>query len=114
MRALVALFSILTLVVMIGLTTAASLDRGILQAWDELWPDLWFRATLADAYFAFFTVYLWIAWRERTLAARALWLLLLVGLGSMGIALYLLLRFLPGQPGGDGAGSPGRRAEATG
>jgi hypothetical protein len=84
---------------MIGLTTAASLDRGIFVALEELWPDLWFRATLADAYFAFLAAYLWVFRRERKLAARALWFVLFMGLGSMGIALYLLIRYLPGRPG---------------
>jgi hypothetical protein len=96
MKIFVAIFFGLVLVVMIGLTTAASLDRGIFVALDDLWPDLWFRATLADAYLAFLTVYLWVAWRERTFAARVLWFVVFMGLGSIGIALYVLTRFLPG------------------
>jgi hypothetical protein len=98
MKAFVAIFFGSVLIVMIGLTTAASLDRGIFVALDDLWPDLWFRATLADAYFAFLTVYLWVAWRERTIAARVLWFFVFMGLGSIGIALYVLTRFLPGKP----------------
>ena len=56
-------------------------------------PD---RHARIDAYFAFLTVWLWVAWRERTLTARLLWLAVFLGLGSIGIALYVLTRVLPG------------------
>jgi len=98
MKRFLAVFFGAVLVVMIGLTIVASLDRGVFVALEDLWPDLWFRATLADAYFAFLTVYLWVAWRERTMAARVLWFVVFMGLGSIGIALYVLTRFLPGEP----------------
>jgi hypothetical protein len=104
------LFSGIVLAVMIGLTTAASLDRGIFLALEELWPDLWFRATLADAYLAFLAAYLWVFRRERKPAARALWFVLFMGLGSMGIALYILIRYLPGRPGAPAA--PGSQSTA--
>ena len=91
MKAFLVIFFTAVLAAMIGLTTVASLDRGIFVALDELWPDFWFRATLADAYFAFLTVYLWVAWRERTIVARLVWLVLFLGLGSIAIAIYMLL-----------------------
>lgn len=99
MKTFVVVFFVAVLAVMIGLTTAASLDRGIFVALEDLWPDLWFRATLADAYFAFLTVYLWVAWRERTVTARVLWFVAFICLGSIAIALYVLTRFLPGVRG---------------
>jgi len=74
------------LVAMIGLTVAASLDRGLMTAAGELWPHLWFRAPLADAYFAFLTVWLWIASRETTCVGRVVWLGLVLSLGSIAIA----------------------------
>lgn len=86
----VVFFYVLVLAAMIAITTAAGLDRGIFDALEALWPDLWFRATLADAYFAFLSVYLFVLWRERSAAAKALWLVLFLGLGSMGIAAYVL------------------------
>ncbi|RMF75478.1 MAG: DUF1475 domain-containing protein [Acidobacteria bacterium] len=88
------------LVAMLVLTTVASLDRGVFVALDELWPDPWFRATLADAYFAFLTVWLWIASRERTVAAKAAWLVAVLCLGSIAIAIYMLIRVRPSS--GDG------------
>ena len=80
------------LVVMLAVTTVASLERGVLEAGAVLWPDAWFRATLVDAYCAFLTVFTWMAYKERSLAARAVWLVLLVSGGSITIALYVLIQ----------------------
>ena len=51
------IFAGLVLVGMLTVTTVASLDRGVFDAGAELWPDPWFKATLADAYFGFLTVF---------------------------------------------------------
>lgn len=77
---------------MIALTVQASLDRSVWLALDELWPDPWFRATLADTYFSFLTVYLWMAWRERGWRMRLFLLVALLGLGSIAIAGYMLIQ----------------------
>ena len=87
------------LISMLIATTWASLDRGIMVALGDLWPDAWFRATLLDAYLGFITVFVWIAYKERTLAARTLWFVLLMGLGNIAIALYVLLQLRSLQPG---------------
>jgi hypothetical protein len=91
MERMAKLFFVAVLGVMLWLTVTASLERGVFVALGELWPNLWFRATLADAYFAFLTVYLWVAWRERSLPARVVWFVLFMGLGSMAISAYMLL-----------------------
>jgi hypothetical protein len=80
----------LILVAMLAVTVAASLERGVFEAAGELWGDPWFRATLADAYFGFLTVYVWIAYRERGWPRRLLWFVLLMALGNIAIAGYLL------------------------
>ena len=61
------------LVAMLAVTIGASLQQGLFEAGAELWPNPWFKATLADAYFGFITVYAWIAYRERTWIGRAAW-----------------------------------------
>ena len=78
------------LLAMIALSVQASLDRGIFVALEELWPDPWFRATLADTYFSFLTVYLWMAWRETGWGARIGLLIAVLCLGSIAIAAYVL------------------------
>jgi predicted permease len=79
------------LVTMLVLTVHASLDRGMIEAGRELVQHPWFIATLADAYFAFLAFYVWLAWRERSWVARIIWLLLVMCLGSMAIASYVLI-----------------------
>ena len=86
------LFFLLVLLSMLAVTTVASLDRGVFEAGADLWGDPWFRATLADAYFGFLTVYLWIAYKERTIARRIGWFVLLMLLGNIAIAVYLLIQ----------------------
>lgn len=84
-----ALFALI-LAGMLTVTTYASVDRGVLEAAAELWADPWFKATLADAYFGFITVYVWIAYRERGWSRRILWFVLLMALGNIAIAGYVL------------------------
>ena len=92
------LFFSLMLIAMLAITTTASLDRGLVAAAEALWPDLWFRATLADAYFAFLTVWVWMAWREPPWARRFAWLVAVLGLGSIAIAVYALLLLARANP----------------
>ena len=91
MKGLKIFFS-LVLLGMLAVTTFASLDRGVFEAGAELWPDPWFRATLADAYFGFLVIYLWIAYKEQSFGHRALWLVLLMTLGNIAIAIYFLIQ----------------------
>ena len=91
MSGLKVLFT-LVLLAMLAITTVASLERGVFEAGAELWEDPWFRATLADAYFGFLAVYVWIAYKERTWGRRALWFVLLMALGNIAIAVYLLIQ----------------------
>lgn len=87
------------LVAMLYVTVTASLQEGVFAAGARLWPDLWFRATLADAYFGFVTVFVWIAWRERSPLARGVWFVLLMTLGNIAIAGYVLAALFRLQPG---------------
>ena len=85
-------FSIV-LVAMIGLTAVAGGDRNIGEALIALWPDPWFRATLADAYFGFFTIWLWIAYRETGVLSRSVWFVLIMTLGNIAVAAHFLRLF---------------------
>jgi hypothetical protein len=77
---------------LVVLSVAASLDRNVLDAARALWPDAWFRATLADAYAGFLTIYAWVFYKERTARARLLWLFLFLGLGNIAISSYVLIQ----------------------
>ena len=80
-------------------TLAASLNRSVLQAGRGLWPDPWFVATLADAYIGFVIFYVWVAYKERTVPARILWFLFIMGLGNLAAAFYVLLQLRKLGPG---------------
>lgn len=99
MKRLLIVWFVLVLAAMLWATVTASLDRDVLTAASEIWQDPWGRATLFDAYFAFLTVYLWIAWRERSWGARILWLVLILLLGNFAIAAYALIALLRLPPG---------------
>jgi hypothetical protein len=49
-------------------------------------------ATLLDAYLGFFIFYVWVAYKERAASTRILWFLLIMGLGNMAKAFYVLLQ----------------------
>ena len=78
------------IVCMACITITASLDRSVLEAGRGLWPDLWFRATLMDAYFGFLTFFVWIAYKERSWAARGVWFIAVMSLGNFAMSGYLL------------------------
>jgi len=80
-------------------TLTASLERSVLAAGKELWPDAWFKATLVDTYCAFLTIYAWMFYKERSWAARALWLLLVLVFGTFAYAAYLLIQLFKLKPG---------------
>jgi hypothetical protein len=93
------LWFLLVLVAMLALTTWASLQENVLDAFLRLGRDPWGLATLFDAYFAFLAFWLWVTWRERTWSARGAWLLAILALGNLAMAAYVLLA-LRGLPAG--------------
>lgn len=104
MKQLLTIICLAILALMLYVTISASLYQGILSAFHQLWPDPWFRATLADAYCGFLFFWLWVAWREPSLSARIVWLLLIMALGNIAMALYVLLQLRRLRPG-DGIGA---------
>ncbi len=92
MKSLLSAICLAVLAVMLFVTLTASLQQDVFSAGRELWPDPWFRATLADAYFGFLFFWLWVAWRERAPARGALWFVLIMLLGNFAMASYVLLQ----------------------
>lgn len=85
------LFSVI-LLTMLYVTISASLDRGVFEAGATLWPDPWFRATLADAYFGFLTFFVWVAYKERGLLKKTIWFVLIMTLGNVAMSIYVLIQ----------------------
>jgi hypothetical protein len=88
------LFELFTIILlsMLVVTFMASLQRSVFQAGKGLWPGPWFLATLLDAYLGFIIIYVWGVYKERTAALRNLWFILIMGLGNMTVALFVLIQ----------------------
>src|SRR5690606_2098077 len=69
----------------------ASLQQPIFGIPDDVRTNPWFVATLFDAYFAFITFWVFVAWKEPTLAARILWLVAVILWGNFAMAVYMLI-----------------------
>jgi hypothetical protein len=91
------------IVTMLVVTSLASLKRPIWNSAMEFhWRSSpWSVATLFDAYFGFLTFYVWVAYKERSTAARVVWFILIMALGNMAMSAYMLLqlsKLRSGQP----------------
>jgi predicted permease len=75
---------------MLCVTSWASTQLPLWQTPRQLVLHPWFIATLFDTYFGFLTFYLWLAYRESTLLARAVWLLAILALGTIAMSVYVL------------------------
>lgn len=76
---------------MLGVTSWASLQQSLGDfARSATFRDPWVIATLFDAYWAFISFYVWIAWKEQSRAARVLWFVAVILLGNIAMAAYML------------------------
>lgn len=97
----------LALAVLLAVSIWASSHVGVMPALQDLLArpaegyNPWFWATMADAYCGFLWFWLWVAYRETGAAAKLVWLLVILALGNMGMAAYVLLalRRLPAGAG---------------
>jgi hypothetical protein len=85
------LLFIAILAVMLWGTVRASLAQALFDIPREVYANPWFQVTLFDAYFAFLTFYVWVAWKEQSLGARVLWLVTVMLWGNFAMATYMLV-----------------------
>jgi hypothetical protein len=86
---------------MVVMTVRTSLKVSLWSSLDSFAGNPWAVATLWDAYFGFITFWVWVAYKERTVWARALWLVLILALGNIAMSFYVLIQLLrlkPEQP----------------
>ena len=80
----------------LGFTTAtvvkALMSKSILDSGPLLISDPWGFATLVEAYLAFLTFYLWVFYKEKSIVARFVWFVLIMGFGNVSIAVYMLIQ----------------------
>jgi len=82
-------------------TIRTSLTVSLWSAWDSYAANPWAVATLYDAYCGFITFWVWVAYKEKTILSRVLWLILIFGLGNIATSFYVLIqlfRLKPDQP----------------
>lgn len=76
---------------MLGVTSWAGLQQSLGEfARSATIRDPWVIATLFDAYWAFVCFYVWLAWKEASFAARALWFVAIILLGNFAMAAFML------------------------
>jgi hypothetical protein len=85
-----ALF-VTVIVSMLAVTGWASSQCALFAIPREVFTHPWFIATLFDAYWAFIAFYVWVAWKEQSLAARILWFVAIILWGNLAMATYLLI-----------------------
>jgi hypothetical protein len=88
-------------VFMVVMTIRTGLSVSLSAAWPSYAANPWAMATLYDAYFGFVTFYVWVVYKERSVAARILWFLLIMGLGNIAMSFYVLIqlfRLRPDEP----------------
>jgi len=81
---------------MVVMTVRTSLQVPIWQA--SFTGNAWAWATLYDAYFGFLTFFCWVAWRERSLARKVVWFVLIMLLGNIAMSFYVLLQLYALKP----------------
>jgi hypothetical protein len=91
------------LLVMLGVTTYASLHENILKIPAVVTGDPWFVATMFDAYCGFITFFCWVCYKETSMFMRVLWFVLIMLLGNIAMAAYMLIKLLRLPPGSTAA-----------
>ena len=98
MKAFLTVVCLGMIAVMLLLAWGAVQHQDIISANRLLWPDPWYPVLLVDAYCGFLWFWLWVAWREQSLPRGAAWFVLIMGLGNLATAGYLLLQLRYWQP----------------
>ena len=79
-------------VFMVVMTVRTSLQISLWSAIPSFAASPWSLGTLYDAYFGFITFFCWLAWRERSLGIKIVWLVLIMALGNIAMSLYVLIQ----------------------
>jgi Protein of unknown function (DUF1475) len=100
MRLLLKIIFAAIFIWMVSMTTYLSLHKPLWQAGSELsWAGSpWAVATLFDAYFGFLTFFVWVCFKERGLAAKVLWFVLIMALGNIAMSGYVLIQLFRLKP----------------
>ena len=95
--ALKVIFSLL-FVWMCYVVITTSLNSNLFKEWDSLGAIPWMRATLWDFYTNVVVIFFWLCYKEKYLWVKAIWLVLLVCLGSIASCVYVLIQLFRLKP----------------
>jgi hypothetical protein len=84
---------------MLALTVWSAAHENILAIPPVVLNDVWFKATLFDAYFAFLSFFLWICYREKSLRLKVFLFFAIVCLGNLAMSIYVLIALYRLKPG---------------
>ena len=79
---------------------STSLAHNLFKEWDTL-STAWMHATLWDFYANILIIYVWICYKEKYLALKVLWFILLFCLGSIASCGFVLIQLFKLKPGQD-------------
>ena len=92
-------FSLAAITALVGVSIWATTHIGVVDSLRELGAhpgegatNPWFIATVFDTYFAFLWFWLWVAYKEAAWTVRLIWLALILGLGNIAMAAYVLIQ----------------------
>lgn len=85
-------------VFMVAMTIRTSMQQSLWDARPAFMASPWSVATFYDAYFGFLTFFCWVAWRERAIALKIIWFILIMALGNIAMSLYVLIQLFQARP----------------
>lgn len=79
---------------MVFMTVWVQSQKSILLSPNEFsWQSSpWACATLVDAYFGFTTFFVWVCYKEPGIVRKAIWFVLIMGLGNISMSFYVLMQ----------------------
>lgn len=98
MKSGLAVFAVIVFAALVGVSVWATGHQSVMAAINDLVANPavgnnpWFVATLFDAYFGFLWFWLWVAYKQTTWLGRLLWLVLILLLGNMAMAAFVLIQ----------------------
>lgn len=98
---LVAALCIAGIAALVAMIVASSLEMSLWQGLKATVDTRWGITTMVDLYAGLAVVAGWIAWRERSVARTALWIVALGLLGNLATLVYLLIACLRSRSASD-------------
>jgi len=77
---------------------STSIQSNLFKEWDFLGSIPWMRATLWDFYANVFVIFVWVCYKEKSYLLKAVWLILLVTLGSIASCAFVLIQLFRLKP----------------